>query len=191
MYFTTTGGGPGPGGGNNTYYLCYNSGYSLSTTPSSVYLYVYDAEIPVETTVVTGYTYVDENGETQTYPVDGDRYSLNYVETSETVEYTGIRYTQGTTFTGLQWVGIYGQTFEQAGYSWDTVSKYIWNEQASGNGGTNQTLLDGFTQSSNPYTLYCRGTNGPLRENLRGNPQGGLSGVPGDVSASRHAGGRL
>lgn len=74
--------------------------------------------------------------------------------------YTGTRYTR-TQSTGnwvvVTWTGLYGQSFGQNSYSWP--NSYKWNESSNG-GGTNQTLLTGFTKSENPYNLYDQGLTG-------------------------------
>ncbi len=122
--------------------------------------------IPGATTQYT-YTATTSNNGTQYGLVNGEYVELtrqgyynNYYWTygSADTRYNGTRYTRSSS-SGLQWTGLYGQTFVQNGYSWDTVSGFRWNEQAGG-GGTTQTFLTGFTQTDNPYNLYCQGNVG-------------------------------
>ena len=106
------------------------------------------------------YIYIDSNGDTQIY--EGDRYSLNYVESDESSEYTGTRFTRSTKsgYRMVTWTGLYGQSFAQNGYSWDSVSDFYWREGTTGTSGTGQTFLDAFIQDSNPYNLTESGSRG-------------------------------
>ena len=94
--------------------------------------------------------------------------------------YTGQRFTRGNRFEGYQWIGLYGQSFSQNGYLWENVSGYSWNEKSDGSG-TGQTLLTAFTQTANPYSLYCRGSSGNnYIYHLRQKVDGKYSNVEGD-----------
>ena len=90
-------------------------------------------------------------------PYTGTRYSNGPIETE--VIYTGTRYERRNANYDnmLTWTGLYGQTFAKNGYKWEDVSFLNWREQP--NGGTGQTLLDGFTQVDNPYNLYSNGNS--------------------------------
>lgn len=105
------------------------------------------------------YTYVDSSGDTQVY--EGDRYSLNYVETGSQ-EYSGTRFTRSnnSNYRMITWTGLYGQSFAQNGYSWDDVSEFYWREGTTTGGGTGQTFLDAFIQDYNPYNLTENGNRG-------------------------------
>nr|WP_297706948.1 SpaA isopeptide-forming pilin-related protein [uncultured Butyrivibrio sp.] len=107
-----------------------------------------------------GVTYYGKTGNSYNELTRRPEYTWTYTKNGQTYTYTGTRFTRSNnTSNGLMWVGLYGQTFEQAGYSWDTVSGFRWNDQSNGNG-TTQTLLDGFTRLENPYNLYCQGNSG-------------------------------
>ena len=73
-----------------------------------------------------------------------------YQNNSANIAYNGSRYTRSTMGNTLEWTGLYGQTFEQNGYSWDTVAGYIWKENGTN---TTQTMLHAFTQETTPYIL--------------------------------------
>ena len=123
---------------NGNYYLIFNNGYSLSTTASSVYLFV-------QTNLITGYTYngVDYNG---------TRY-IKSLEVTDYKAYNGKRYTASSGNNAWRvykaFDGLFGQTLEQNGYSWPT--EYSWYETGSNTGGTSgtrTTFLDSFTGGS-------------------------------------------
>lgn len=116
----------------------------------------------------TTYTATTSNSGTQYGLVNGEYVQLTsrsswgqrtwqYTLNGTTYTYTGTRYTRSTENL-LSWTGLYGQTFERNGYDWAEVSGWLWREGASS--GTYQTMLYGFTQTSNPYYLYCQGKNG-------------------------------
>ncbi|MBQ7144705.1 MAG: InlB B-repeat-containing protein [Oscillospiraceae bacterium] len=94
---------------------------------------------------VTGYTYEDGDGVQQ--PYTGDRYSFG-VQDTETL-YTGKRFTRAARTDSynkmLMYTGLYGQTLEQAGYTWPDkigTTSYTWYSQTSG--GSRLTFLDAF-----------------------------------------------
>lgn len=136
---------------NNRYLRYYNNTFSLNTATNSVYLFV------------KSYTYVDDNGATQTY--SGDRYSYNYVATGNQIAYNATRFTRsnntlGNSYHLITWTGLYGQNFAQNGYSWDNVSDYYWREGTTPGSGTGQTFLDAFIQDTNPYNLVTNSARG-------------------------------
>ncbi len=139
----------------NTYYLRYNNGWDLSSSSSSVYLYVKNAT----------YTY-DNNGTPIVYT--GTRYLKGYAPTGNNVVYTSTRFTRSNSVISnacrlVTWSGLYGQNFAQNGYSWDTVSDRYWREGTSGSSGTGQTFLDSFIQDTNPYNLATNDSGGNTR----------------------------
>ena len=107
--------------------------------------------------VVSGYTYVDADGVTQSYPLDGDRYS--YGEHTIDTPYTGPRYTRtAASYAAMvTWTGLYGQSFAQCGYSWNEMAgSRAWRDET----GQGQTLLDAFISEYNPYNLTSNGAPG-------------------------------
>lgn len=142
---------------------------------------------------VSGYTYEDVDGNVQ--PYTGDRYSFQSGEVE--TEYTGTRYTRATR-SGysrmLMYTGLYGQTLEQAGYTWpDTIdgTNYIWRSGTSSNS-SRLTFLDAFlfadlgyaTNNNTVLTLYGSATSQSgtyiyfYKQNLDGTyPATGLAGA--------------
>ncbi len=137
------------------------TGYVYSRENGSVYTgtrYTRNGNNYTPTTSTNGTQYANINGVyIQLTRTNGYEYRYRDANNNEQI-YEGRRYTR-TNVTSLQWTGLYGQTFAQNGYSWDTVSMYSWNESSDGNG-TGQTMLYAFTQTSNPYNLYYRGNAG-------------------------------
>ena len=99
------------------------------------------------------------------YTEDHDELTRHTETTTEThwtmngQPYYGTRYTRSSVSDYpymVTWTGLYGQSFEQNGYSWP--SGYRWNEERDGSG-TTQTFLSAFNKQ-NPYNLYDRGSTG-------------------------------
>lgn len=136
---------------STTVYILSRNNYGTTEYTGTIY----DANSNVVTNPVYPTTYYrSTGGRNQLYW----RPTTAYIWSYNGEEYTGTRYTRSSsTSKMLVWTGLYGQTFAQNGYEWETVSGFRWNEQ-SGGGGTTQTMLDGFVQTSNPYNLYSQGT---------------------------------
>ncbi|MBR1561160.1 MAG: InlB B-repeat-containing protein, partial [Clostridia bacterium] len=165
-------------------YVLLTRGGAINSTTVEYYLSQYDVDYGYNYRY-TGTVYSDKNGTIAASPIypntyyrknqynQGNYYSLYWysrtvttttypwiysTSSGEKEEYTGTRYTRSSS-TGLQWTGLYEQTFEQNDYDWSSVSSYVWNEKNDGSGLT-QTMLYSFNQTSNPYYLYYRGSNG-------------------------------
>lgn len=96
---------------------------------------------------VTGYTYEDAGGNAK--PYTGDRYT--FISGEIETEYTGIRFTRSPQSGGysrmLTYIGLYGQTLAQAGYTWpDTINgtNYIWYSSTNTQTRSRLTFLDAF-----------------------------------------------
>lgn len=138
---------------HNTMYLIHSDGFILNTSNDSVYLYQ-----KVTTPTLDYYTYVDDNGDTQTYALSEPRFTKTSEKTDQLVEYTGVRWEKKTVSNGWhlykRYTGLYGQTLEQNGYVWDT--KFDWNSVGNTNGttsGTHTTFLDAFLPTENTTTI--------------------------------------
>lgn len=114
-----------------------------------------------ETESESGTLYGIRNG---VYEELAKKTETHYSWTMSGQEYTGVRCTRerDTTYNyRLTWVGLYGQTFGQNDYDWSTVNNVSWQaKKETGTGNITQTLLDGFTEKANPYTLKENGTPG-------------------------------
>lgn len=76
------------------------------------------------------------------------RYSGRYYYPVYSTDYYNYYYQQEI----QSWTGLYGQTFAEAGYSWNTVSAFMWRETP---GNIVQTFLDSFnTSNDNTGTVY-------------------------------------
>lgn len=115
---------------------------------------------------LTGYAY-SYNGNTYT----GTRYTKSYGATGNNIEYTGVRWVEGTASSGWHiykvFTGLYGQTLEQNGYVWDTA--YDWYNTGGNNGtasGTRTTFLDAFlpTETADTVNFYGNAAAGGSRD---------------------------
>lgn len=147
---------------NGTYYNINNYDSITTTNGSVYYLTQSGSTAPYSGTIYyrSGKTY-----RTATSPIYNQPYyyyyrsgfSGNYSQLTWNT-YTGERYSVDSAQT-LTWTGLYQQSFEQNGYSWDDVSSYVWQGVESDGTTRTQTMLVGFTQKNTPYVLTATNTN--------------------------------